>query len=109
MGNYEARSYPDEQEDASGLIPLYQVPVYKIFVKGTDASNNDKVFEFIAPRFMPYFNNPYRPDPHYRTKGWGNAGLASPRTVVASQYKQNYEVRNRYSPGRGAIVVQGTF
>jgi hypothetical protein len=58
---------------------------------------------------MPYFNNPQRPDPDYRTKGWVNAGLSAARTVVISQYKQNYEVHNRYSPGKGAIVVKDTF
>jgi len=109
VSSYEARSYPDDQPDASGQVPLYRVPVYKILVKGTDAGNNNKSFEFMAPRFMPYFNNPQRPNPHYTTKGWVNAGLTSARTVIVSQYKQNYEVRNRYSPGRGAIVVKGTF
>ena len=109
LDTYEARSYPDEQMDANGFYNLYRVPVYKILVTGTDVNNNKKSFEFMAPRFMPYFNDPSRPSPHYRAKGWLNAGLSSARTVKVSRYKQDYAVQNRYSPGRGAIVVQDTF
>jgi hypothetical protein len=109
VGSYEARSYPDDEEDADGLTPLYKVPVHKILVQGADANNNNKVFEFMAPRFMPYFNNPEQPDTDYTTKGWVNSGLTAARTVIVSEYKQNYEVRNRYSPGRGAIVLKSTF
>ncbi len=108
VNNYEARSYPDEQRDKEGNYALYRVPVYKILVTGRDGDNK-KSFEFMAPRFMPYFNNPTRPDPHYQTKGWRNAGLSSARTVTVSQYKQDYAVQNRFSPGRGAIVVMGAF
>ena len=109
VGNYEARAYPHDETDANGLTPLYRVPVYKILVKGTDTNNKNKVFEFMAPRFMPYYNNPQRPNSHYTTKGWVNSGLSTARTVIVSQYKQNYEIQNRYSPGRGAIVVMSTF
>jgi hypothetical protein len=109
VGNYEARSYPDEQMDVNGFYPLYQVPLYKILVTGTDASDNKIQFEFKAPRFMPYFNNPQRPTPHYKAIGWVNAGLSSARTVTVSQFKPNYAVQNRYSPGRGAIVIKDAF
>jgi len=109
VGSYEARSYPHDERDENNIVPLYQVPVYKILVKGTDASGNNKSFEFMAPRFMPYYNNPKKPDPDYATKGWVNAGLSAARTVIVSQYKQNYAIHNIYSPGRGAIVVKGTF
>ena len=30
VGHYEARSYPDEQMDASGYYNLHKVPVYRI-------------------------------------------------------------------------------
>jgi len=109
VGNYEARSFPHDQKDTSGFIPLYQVPVYKIIVRGTDASNNNKSFEFMAPRFMPYFNNPQDPVRDHKSKGWVNAGLASERTITVVQYKRDYELHNRYSPGIGAIVVKDTF
>jgi hypothetical protein len=109
VDSYEARSYPDEQKDTQGYYNLYRVPVYKILVTGSDGGNIKKSVEFTAPRFMPFFNNPTRPDPHYLTKGWQNAGLSSPRVVTVSQYKQDYAVRNRFSPGRGAIVVKDAF
>jgi hypothetical protein len=109
VNQYEARSYPDQQTDATGRYNLYNVPVYKILVKGTDAGSMDTTTEFMAPRFMPFFNAPNHPDPHYRATGWINAGLSSARRVVVSKYKENYAVQNRYSPGRGAIVVHEAF
>lgn len=93
VDRYEARSYPDSQVDANGFYSLYQVPIYKILVTGTDGLNNKKSFEFAAPRFMPYFNDPKRPDPHYSAKGWLNAGLSAPRTVTVGRYKPDYAVQ----------------
>lgn len=109
VGQYEARSYPDSQIDATGAYSLYRVPVYRIQIKGTDVRGLAKTVDFMAPRFMPYYNDPQRPDPHYSARGWVNAGLSAARTVVVSTYKRDYEVRNRYSPGRGAIVVHAAF
>ena len=109
VGSYEARSYPDQQTDVQGRYPLYSVPVYKIQIRGKDASQTPISVDFAAPRFMPYFNDPKRPSPHYRAVGWLNAGLSSQRTVVISRFKQDYAVQNRYSPGRGAIVVHESF
>ena len=109
VGNYEARSYPSDQIDKDGYYPLYRVPVFKIIVTGIDTSGSKKAYEFMAPRFMPYFNDPLKPKPHYRTKGWVNSGLSAQRTIVVTRYNQSYEVQNRYSPGKGAIVIQDTF
>jgi hypothetical protein len=109
VDSYEARSYPDSQVDNKGFYNLYKVPVYKILVTGSDGNNKKTSYEFMAPRFMPYFNDPKQPDPHYGAKGWLNAGLSKPRTVAIMQYKQDYAVQNRFSPGRGAIVVHGAF
>jgi hypothetical protein len=109
VDKYEARSYPDEQADATGEYNLYFVPVYRIQVIGTDAANRKVSTDFTAPRFMPYYNNPSSPDPHYKTLGWVNAGLSVGRRVVVGRYKQDYAVQNRYSPGRGAIVIKGAF
>lgn len=106
---YEARSYPDDDRNNDGLWELYRVPVYKILVAGIDDAGSAATAEHQAPRFMPYYNDPANPDPHYATKGWVNAGLSAKRTVVVSKYKPDYEVQNRYSPGRGAIVLKGTF
>lgn len=109
VGQYEARSYPDDDFNNDGLIELYNVPVYEVLIDGTDDAGKAVRKVHMAPRFMPYYNDPANPDPHYRTKGWTNAGLSSGRTIIVPQYKPNYEVQNRYSPGRGAIVLQGTF
>jgi len=109
VGLYEALSYPYQQTDAMGQYPLYSVPVYKIQVVGRDSSHKSVVVDFAAPRFMPYYNDPKRPDPHYNAVGWLNAGLSSHRRVVVSRFKQDYAVQNRYSPGRGAIVVHESF
>lgn len=68
VGSYEARSYPDSQIDAMGFFNLYRVPVYNIVVKGTDKDTKSKAVTFIAPRFMPYFNNPKKPSPI--TRNW---------------------------------------
>jgi hypothetical protein len=109
VAQYEARSYPDQQTDSNGRYNLYLVPVYRIQVIGTDAANAKASIDFTAPRFMPYYNDPKHPDPHYKAIGWVNAGLSSARRVVVPRYKPEYAVQNRYSPGRGAIVVKGAF
>jgi hypothetical protein len=109
VGSYEARSYPDEQKDAAGYYNLYKVPLYRILVTGKDDTGKNVSGEYRAPRFMPYYNNPKKPSPHYKTLGWINCGLSSTRRVVISQYRQDYQVQNRYSPGVGAIVVHKTF
>ncbi|MGB8297402.1 MAG: hypothetical protein WCG85_18400 [Polyangia bacterium] len=109
VGQYEARSYPDEQKDASGYYNLYKVPIYRILVTGKDDTGNSVSGEYRAPRFMPYYNNPKRPSLHYKTLGWINCGLSSTQRVVISRYRRDYQVQNRYSPGIGAIVVHDTF
>jgi hypothetical protein len=109
VGQYEARSYPDDDFDNDGKIELYNVPVYEVLIDGTDDAGKAVRRVHMAPRFMPYYNDPARPNPHYHTKGWTNAGLSSGRTITVSRFIPDYEVQNRYSPGRGAIVLQGTF
>lgn len=109
VATYEARSYPDQQTEPNGQYKLYNVPVFRIHVNGTDATNRKVSADFMAPRFMPYFNDPKRPDPHYKARGWVNAGLSSPRRVLVARYKPDYAVQNRFSPGRGAIVIKGAF
>jgi hypothetical protein len=109
IGSYEARSYPHDDIDGDGKIELYKVPVYELTVGGVDNAGKKAVFQHKAPRFMPYWNDPSAPDSHYKTKGWVNARLSQSRTVIVRRYIRDYEVRNRYSPGRGAIVMEGTF
>lgn len=109
VGSYEARSYPDDDFDDDGKIELYKVPVYEIAVAGTDDGHRPIQHLHKAPRFMPYWNDPRSPDHHYKTKGWVNAGLSQARSIVVKRYIRDYEVQNRYSPGRGAIVLEGAF
>lgn len=109
VGNYEARSYPHDDINGNGKIELYKVPLYEIRVSGIDDSGAAVTFTYKAPRFMPYWNNPKAPDPHYKTLGWANSGLSKGRTIKVKRYIKDYEVRNRYSPGKGAIVMKGAF
>lgn len=109
VGKYEARSYPDDDINNNGKIELYEVDTYEILINGTDDTGNPQTFNHTAPRFMPYWNDPESPDPHYKYLGWTNAGLSSKRTVIVKKYLKDYQVRNRFSPGRGAIVVTGSF
>lgn len=109
VGSYEARSYPDDDYDNNGKIELYKVPVYSIIVSGTDGAGKPKTFLHKAPRFMPYWNDPKKLSSHYKTKGWANSGLSSARTIIVNRYIRDYEVQNRYSPGKGAIVLKDAF
>lgn len=97
---------PIEQRDEKGFYALYRVPVYRILVQGADRK---LAKSFAAPRFMPFYNDPKAPDPDYPATGWVNAGLSSARRVIVAKYKQDYRVRNRFSPGIGAIVVKDAF
>ena len=109
VGSYEARSYPDDSQGDNNWIELYKVPVYEVTIAGKDNSGTDKTIIHQAPRFMPYWNDPKALDPHYSTKGWANSGLSSARTVIVSRYIRDYAVQNRYTPGKGAIVLKGAF
>lgn len=109
VGSYEARSYPNDQTDTNGFYPLYRVPLYQIAVTGKDDNQVASSSTFIAPRFMPYFNDPHSPSSHYKAMGWIVSGLSHARRVVISTYLRHYAVQNRFSPGRGAIVVYQHF
>lgn len=109
IDKYEARSYPDDDYDNNGKIELYEVDVYQVEIKGKDNSGNTRKLIHKAPRFMPYWNDPLSPNKNYKTKGWVNAGLSSARNIVVTRYIPNYQVRNRFSPGKGAIVLWNAF
>ena len=106
---YLARSYPHDDYDDNGRIELYRVPVHKVFIKGTDASNKEQTKTWRAVRFFPYWNDPKKPDPHYRTKGWVNAGLHALTKRAVPRYKPDYGVQNCHSPFAGAIVMRDSF
>jgi len=106
---YLARSYPDDDVDNNGQIEIYEVPVYKVFLEGTDAAGTDVKKGWTALRFMPYWNDPKHRDPHYETLGWINSGLPYVARKRVQRYKDDYRVHNRVSRFTGAIVVQGAF
>ena len=110
VGQYEARSYPHDCMTDDNWIELYEVPVYEITISGRDDAGVAQSFVHQAPRFMPYWNDPkVHPNPHNRTLGSVGSGLSRGRTIAVSRYRRDYEVQNRYSPGRGAIVLEGAF
>lgn len=109
VGTYYARSYPDDDFDNDKKIELYQVPLYKITVAGTDAAGNNVTKTFTGTRFMPYWNDPKSLHPEYKTKGWVNSGLSAARTITVGKYIAGYTVHNTYSPDHGAIVMVGNF
>jgi hypothetical protein len=95
--------------DGNGKIELYEVDVYEILIEGTDETGNPQTYKHLAPRFMPYWNNPKKPYSGYKTTGWVNAGLSEARNIIVTRYIRDYQVHNRYSPGKGAIVIKDTF
>jgi hypothetical protein len=110
VGKYEARSYPHDNMKDDNLIELYAVPVYKLFVNGIGDDGAKKSFEYQCVRFMPYWNDPkVGTDPRYSAKGWVNSGLSSARTIIVTEYKRDYELHNRVSFRRGAIVLKSFF
>jgi len=102
---YCARSYPHSDFNKNGRTELYGVPVYKLTLKSTLGVRTWKCL-----RFMPYWNDPENPSPHYRHKGWANSGLADPITRKAvTNYNKNYRVQNTPSPYDGAIQIRDSF
>lgn len=106
---YLARSFPDDDRNNNGRIETYHVPVYKVFIEGTDSGGSKIKKEWNALRFMPYWNDPKKPDSHYHTKGWVNAGLHKLDKKKVTLYKPSYGTQNRYSPYSGAIQMRDSF
>ncbi|WP_207787665.1 hypothetical protein [Candidatus Thiosymbion oneisti] len=90
-------------------MELYYVPVYKVLIEGTNAKGAKVKKEWPALRFMPYWNDPKKPDPHYSTRGWVNAGLHQLPKKKVTFYNPNYGTQNRYSPYSGAIQMRDSF
>ena len=82
---------------------MYKTSVYE----GHISQGNQKIV-WEAVRFMPYWNDPKSPDPHYKTKGFVNSGLHALKKAV-SLYLPNYFTVNRHSPNRGAIQMRDDF
>jgi hypothetical protein len=107
---YYSRSYPNEIHDEDGKVKLYATPVYKVFIKGKNAAGGEAVTkEWTALRFMPYWNDPKRRDPRYKTIGWVNSGKYKVPRKAVTYYNPTYGTHNRYSPFSGAIQIDGSF
>ena len=104
---YYAKSYPCSDMDKNSKIELYGVPVYYVYIKGTDDKGQSVKYTWKALRFMPYYNPPNFSS--YKTIGWVNSGLHKLNRQPAPEYKKAYEVHNTYSQHNGAIVLKGTF
>lgn len=83
------------------------VPVYYVYIKGTDDKGQSVKYTWKALRFMPYYNPPNFSS--YKTIGWVNSGLHKLNRQPVPEYKKAYEVHNTYSQHNGAIVLKGTF
>lgn len=106
---YLSRSYPDEDFDNNGRVEVYQSPVYKVLINGTYSNHQPVRKEWKALRFMPYWNDPKTPDPHYGYKGRTNSGIRSLPRKLITYYNRNYRVHNRPSPYDGGIQIMGGF
>lgn len=104
---YYAKSYPCSDMDKNSKIELYGVPVYYVYIKGTDDKGQSVKYTWKALRFMPYYNPSNFSS--YKTIGWVNSGLHKLNRQPAPEYKKAYEVHNTYSQHNGAIVLKGTF
>jgi hypothetical protein len=107
---YLAKTYPVlDRNQSTGKIRQYRTPVYKIFIKGTDAAGKPVVKEWTGLRFMPYWNDPKRPDGRYKTLGWVNSGKHRVTRQPVTHYNREYPIHNRISPFHGAITIDGSF
>jgi len=106
---YTARSYPKKDYNNNGLHELYEVPVYYVYIEGTDNRGIAVKRVWNALRFMPYWNDPKDRSPNYSTLGWANVGIHYfPKTAV-TQYKPNYTIHNSPGFSNGAIVIKDRF
>src|SRR5688500_12262375 len=80
---YLARSYPASDYDRNGKMELYKAPVYQVYIDGTDDTGGKTRKSWTAVRFAPYYNDPNHAEPHYKHRGWANAGLHHlPKKIV---------------------------
>ena len=86
---YYAKSYPCSDMDKNSKIELYGVPVYYVYIKGTDDKGQSVKYTWKALRFMPYYNPPNFSS--YKTIGWVNSGLHKLNRQPAPEYKKAYE------------------
>ena len=101
---YYSKTYPDRDYDDDGREEYYKTPVYKVII-----ANKHIKKEWKALRFMPYWNDPKKPRPGYKHRGWINSGLSSLAKKAVTYYDPTYGTRNRMSPFPGGIQIKGNF
>jgi len=108
-GKYWASSYPSRDLNGDTKEESYSVPVYKVFISGTDAKGNRIVKSWAALRFMPYWNDPKKPVKSYKTRGFVVSGLNHFPKQATRNYIRGYTIHNTYSEYNGAIQLKGNF
>lgn len=106
---YKANSYPHRDRDRNNEPDVYRVPVYFLYLKGENEHGMPITMTWKVLRFMPYWNDPTFPNPHYLTKGWTVAGLHELSYRKVTKYKRNYQVHSAHSIYEGAIVLKKSF
>ncbi|SUB88376.1 Uncharacterised protein [Porphyromonas macacae] len=106
---YHATSFPHRDRDKNGIWDIYNVPVYYLYIKGSDEKGRRISKAWRVLRFMPYWNDPSDPNPHYLQEGWVVAGLCSHPNQPVAQYKRFYRVHSAPSKYDGAIVIKNSF
>lgn len=86
LGYLLCKSYPCSDMDKNSKIELYGVPVYYVYIKGTDDKGQSVKYTWKALRFMPYYNPPNFSS--YKTIGWVNSGLHKLNRQPAPEYKK---------------------
>ena len=107
--SYEAKSYPCLDHDGDGLAEFYNTPVFYVYIDGISNTGARDRRIWKAPRFMPFWNDPKAPSPHYKARGFINSGLSYVPRKAVKLYNPDYEVHNTFSPYGGAIQIQGSF
>lgn len=106
---YVAKLYPSRDKNGDGNEDKYEVPVYKIYIKGVDDGGRPVVKNWSALRFTPFWNDPLDPVSSYKTRGFVVAGLSSFAKQRITNYVSGYTLHNTYSEYTGAIQLRGNF
>lgn len=106
---YYADSYPATDRNYDGKDDRYEVPVYKVFIEGTDNNGALQKKEWKALRFMPYWNDPHFPARGFKTKGYVVSGLNVFPKQAIKNYVSGYRIHNIFSDYTGAIQLTGNF
>lgn len=106
---YAAKSYPDIDYDNNGRMERYDIPVYWLYVDGTDMAGKAVRNTWKCLRFMPFWNDPKALSPAYKHKGWANSGKVHVAKKAVTYYDPNYEIHNTHSPFNGGIQIDGNF